>query len=202
MTKTAEAEKVTYLTAVDCDGPIAETPKRTDWGRRFSKLGLKPRHDAIEGISFLQSQPDVNLAGIYTARPGILHKEQTRRQLKRWGIPVDRVVHTSNSSLKKVKIFLSEVHKARQEDENVQGVLIDDNEARIVNATQRIIAKDPVLGPVAQEALTIVVFDSQKTGEQRTGGADCTIGPRVIYMKDWSKKHRENAFREIRTSTA
>jgi hypothetical protein len=191
------AEKTTmYHTAIDHDGTLCDKPHKNNTWRRMFKTGLKPQPKVVEGILFLQSQPDVNVAGIYTARPRLLHKRQTRRQLDRWGIPIDRVVHTANSSRKKVKAVLLDIKDARKDGKDVRGILIDDSEEKIVKATKRIIERDPVLGPLAEKAFTIVIFDSKRP--DRTQQPVKRTSPHVVHLPSWAKQDTNRMLDEIR----
>ena len=169
----------------------------------------------VEGVNFLRKQPDVDLLGVYTVRPQWLREGQTRRQVERRGFPVERIVHTTNSPVDKVRQLLYDsvgfgsgpypsTGKVEPfqiplsvEDIVAKGlrrvILIDDSSDKIIEAAKQLYDEDPSLRPLL-ERFTHIAFNP-KQPEKLEG----LIIPRkihVVTMRDWSDIG--NAMKEIR----
>jgi hypothetical protein len=199
------AERGRIGLGIDYDGVIVEKPKSWDMFRRPTKMGLPTHPDAIENISLLAAQPDVDLLGVYTVRPEWLRREQTERQIRRRGIPVEKVTHTTNSSENKIEALLLDAvgidRNAPQVEDLVvpdninQIVLIDDSVAKVVSGAIALYDHKQHLRPLLGK-FTLAAFNSEQPEQVR----DLTVPGKihVVTMRNWSETGKMlNEVREL-----
>lgn len=90
---------------IDYDGVVIKKAKNWELPRRMSKMGLPNRPGVVEAINALSMEPDVDVLGVYTARPEWMRRRQTANQIRRRGIPAETVTHTTNSPKAKIKRY-------------------------------------------------------------------------------------------------
>lgn len=175
---------------IDYDGVIVKKAKGWDLPRRASKMGLPNLPGAIEGIDALRTAEDVDIMGVYTVRPEWLRRGQTDRQIRRRGLPIEKVTHTTNSSKEKIKALLYDAtqhatNNDRAEDFTLdfQVVLIDDSVEKIVAGARQLYKENPNYRNLLRR-FTLAAFNSRQQ-EQLKG----MIVPNVVHvvtMQNWS----------------
>ncbi len=98
------AERVTF--GLDFDGVMVRKAPVYDLLRRSTKMGLPPVEGVADALSLIENDTTLSIAGVYTVRPDWLRKAQTERQIRRHGFGIERVIHTTNSPIEKVRHFL------------------------------------------------------------------------------------------------
>ena len=178
---------------VDYDGVVVRKPKSYDLLRRTSKMGLPNVAGAIKGLDALRAEPDVDFLGIYTVRPEWLRRGQTDRQIRRRGIPVERVTHTTNSPKAKIEALLldgSGYNAGRLSHDEImlgidvrQIVLIDDSVSKVVAGAVELAAEKPELRR-HMELFTLAAFSSKDPEELHELSVPGVIN--VVSMRGWA----------------
>lgn len=205
-----------FQVGIDYDGVFVKKAESYDIARRATKFGLPTLPGVIDGISFLNHQKDTNVLGIYTVRPKWLREGQTRRQVKKRGFPVDRIVHTTNSPVDKIRqlffdsVGYGKVHKypggtalpndevfkplAEERLRNIingqdlrQVILIDDSTEKVIKAAEYLYDEDPGLRPFL-ERFTHIAFNPKQP--ERFEGLIIPGVIHVVTMRDWSEIKR------------
>ncbi|HVF69491.1 MAG TPA: hypothetical protein VNA13_02900, partial [Xanthomonadales bacterium] len=164
---------------------------------RTSKMGLPNVPGAVEGLDALTAEPDVDVLGVYTVRPEWLRRGQTDRQIRRRGIPVEKVTHSTNSPAAKIEALLldgSGFNAGRlSHDEIMHGVdvrqivLIDDSVSKVVAGAVELAEEKPELRR-HMELFTLAAFSSKPEDELRGLSVPGVIN--VVPMRGWANTAR------------
>jgi hypothetical protein len=183
------------VVALDMDGPVVDLPPSHDVVRRSFKIWLPATKGAAEGIQYLTEQPDVDLLGIFTKRSRLITQRQTEKQLERFAIPVpvEKVVYTANSSVRKLKAFYLAVAGPEIEvfkgkivcPENVgQIVLYDDSYRSIIEASKKLAREEPHFS-LLQKVFTLVAFNSRQPEKLKRESIPGVV--HIVTMQDWTE---------------
>lgn len=195
-------ERVTRV-AIDWDGVVVEK-KGVMHPKNWAKLGLAPQPGVQEGIILLTGEPDIQIMGIYTARPNWFRGQQTRRQREKFKIPVSDIFHIKGHYAAKVSKVLEDaaLNESRLSSELTPPedlariVLIDDNQAKILASVEKL--KDNPRYTRMLNKLTIVTFapnsENVKEGILYEG-----LSLQLISLQSWDKEDVKKMLAEVRT---
>lgn len=183
-------EKGRIKIGIDYDGVVVRKyPKRNP--RNWVKGRFVPVLDgAVEEMGRLNGQTDVDVLGFYTVRPEWFRGGQTRKQIGKKNIPVERVVHTANSYKAKVEALLLDAAGVKQGDmlgrsfvpADVRAiVVIDDRPEKIVVGAEELAEEKPHLQPLMTK-LTLAAFEPKQPERVRQLAVPGII--RVVLMED------------------
>ena len=187
---------------VDIDGVTFKKAAAWDIPRRATKMGLPLEEGAREGLAYLGSQPDVHMLGLYTVRPKWLREGQTRRQVRRHGLEVPQIVHTTNSSVEKIARLLDDAEGAGPglsgqrivNHQREQVVLQDDSVDKVIAAAEELLRTSPEYED-ALSRFTLLAYDPKQ--RHRVHG---TILPGIAHIVSVQSWHNiDSAMNMVRT---
>ncbi len=186
-------EKRGIKVGLDYDGVIINSAYDYHVFKTESKMDRQKSEGIFEGIKILKEEPDVEILGVYTARPQWLRRNQTHHQLKELSIPINTVTHAAFSFKNKIEKLLLNASGFSKDNlsnneifcpkEIKQIVLIDDDVSRVITAARKLTKEKPFLRPL-MEKFTLVAFNSKQSEEQKG-----LIIPGIIHvtmMRNWS----------------
>lgn len=181
---------------IDYDGTLIRKAPSYDFLRRFTKRGLPTIPGCQEALIEIGQTPGLEVLGLYTVRPEWLRGRQTRQDVARRGLPIEKIFHTANSPKQKVERLLldslgipTEQGLLRDDaglyvpDPNVQAViLVDDSFEKVIQGARELAQEKPEFKNLL---MLFTLFAFNQNQDEALKGEIITGVVNVVRVKQW-----------------